>query len=572
MFNSPQRLVALLGLALFAPAASAGILYVDETLTTGANDGSTWADAFQTSDGLQQALAVAVANDQIFVKQGSYKPTQGATRGTSFRLLDDVEVYGGFVGTESSPSERPAFGTALTILHGDLNGDDGSGIFTDNSYHIVHGAGANSAAVLDGFKITGGSANGTGNNNKGGGILCLNNANPTVRNCDFDTNRCTFGGAAGYINNAAPTFTDCIFRNGVGGSFGGAFDIANAGAVRYERCWFEGNTAARAGALEVFSTNGVVVSNSVFVDNTATGSGGGGGIWIGSSNTQVVNCTVVANKSNTNGVGGIRMQTAANADAINCIIWDNEGPGGVQGAGNQANANANVSYSVVEGGNPGTGNVSGDPLFENAGAGNYALTLGSSAIDAADNTSVVAGVTVDYAMNPRFVDEPSVADTGVGTAPIVDMGAYEWQGSTTVAYCTAGTSTNGCQALLSATGTPSATAASGFDITASGVEGSKDGLLFFGANGRQANSWGNGTSYQCVVPPVSRAGLLSGTGTNGLCDGSFTQDLNARWTAKPAQNPGSGTTTQAQLWYRDPMNTSNQTTSLSDAIEFLVGP
>jgi hypothetical protein len=50
------------------------------------------------------------------------------------------------------------------------------------------------------------------------------------------------------------------------------------------------------------------------------------------------------------------------------------------------------------------------------------------------------------------------------------------------------------------------------------------------------------------------------------------QDLNARWTAKPAQNPGAGALVQAQLWYRDPQSTSNQTTSLSDAIEFPVGP
>ena len=123
-------------------------------------------------------------------------------------------------------------------------------------------------------------------------------------------------------------------------------------------------------------------------------------------------------------------------------------------------------------------------------------------------------------------------------------------------------------------GVPSATAVSGFSLSASGVEGAKDGLFFFAANGRQANPWGNGTSYQCVTPPVMRGGLLTGTGTSGVCDGAFTQDLNARWCPtcpKPAQNPGAGAIVQAQLWYRDPLNTSNQTTSLSDAIEFVVG-
>jgi hypothetical protein len=136
-------------------------------------------------------------------------------------------------------------------------------------------------------------------------------------------------------------------------------------------------------------------------------------------------------------------------------------------------------------------------------------------------------------------------------------------------YCTAGTSASGCQALIGSSGTPSASAPSGFSLMASGVEGQKDGLFFFGTSGRQAVSWGNGTSYQCVVPPVKRSPSLGG-GTLGGCVGAFSYDLNAHWTSKPAHNPGAGSTVQAQLWYRDPGSTSNQPTSFSDALEFQV--
>ena len=142
-------------------------------------------------------------------------------------------------------------------------------------------------------------------------------------------------------------------------------------------------------------------------------------------------------------------------------------------------------------------------------------------------------------------------------------------------YCTAGVSASGCTATLSVTGTPSATARSGFMLAAAGVEGQKDGLFFFGSKGRQAAPWGNGSSTQCVVPPVSRAGVLLGSGSSGACDGAFAQDLNALWCPacpKPQKNPGPGAVVQAQLWHRDPGNTSNQTTGFSDAVEFAICP
>jgi hypothetical protein len=101
-------------------------------------------------------------------------------------------------------------------------------------------------------------------------------------------------------------------------------------------------------------------------------------------------------------------------------------------------------------------------------------------------------------------------------------------------------------------------------------------MFFYGTNGRQALPWGNGTSFQCIAPPVKRGGLLPPTGVfGGLCSGNVTQDLNARWCPtcpRPGHNPGAGAVVQAQLWYRDPQNTSNRTTSLSNAIEFTVCP
>ena len=184
-------------------------------------------------------------------------------------------------------------------------------------------------------------------------------------------------------------------------------------------------------------------------------------------------------------------------------------------------------------------------------------------------------VTPSSAVQMRFVasdyGSPSLVEAAIDEFELLDASCSAGP----VSYCTAGTSASGCQATLSASGTASATAGSGFTLSASSVEGQKDGLFFFGSNGRQANPWGSGTSFQCVVPPVFRGGLLAGSGAVGACDGTLAQDLNALWCPscpRPAKNPGAGATVQAQLWYRDPLSTSNQTTSLSDAIEFTVAP
>ena len=139
-------------------------------------------------------------------------------------------------------------------------------------------------------------------------------------------------------------------------------------------------------------------------------------------------------------------------------------------------------------------------------------------------------------------------------------------------YCTAGISASGCQALLATSGYPSRSLLSGYVISADAFEGSKDGIFFFGTNGRQANPWGNGTSFQCVAPPAKRTGVQSGVGTNGACDGFASLDFNAWMQANPTKAPPVGILTQLQFWYRDPQNPSNQTTSLSDALELVVAP
>jgi len=137
-------------------------------------------------------------------------------------------------------------------------------------------------------------------------------------------------------------------------------------------------------------------------------------------------------------------------------------------------------------------------------------------------------------------------------------------------YCTAGTTTSGCHALIGAAGSASASLGSGFDVAVSGVEGAKSGLIFFGTSGAQATPWGAGTSWFCVKGPHLRTPAQVAGGTAGSCNGAFALDFNAWMAANPTKSPTAGDTVWMQAWFRDPP--APKTTSLSDAIRFSVCP
>ncbi|MCA9956727.1 MAG: hypothetical protein KC434_18485, partial [Anaerolineales bacterium] len=350
---------------------------------------------------------------------GTYKPTTSTNRSASFSANNFVTIFGGFAGTETLRSQRNPSAN-VTILSGDLLGNDNGNLDLaeptrqDNSYQVVRNAIGNNIVQLDGFTITGGHANGDSAHDDGGGIYSDNNS-ITLANLVI-------------IHNVAKDS---------GGGIYNAFSDNSMVNVK-----FMGNQAAFGGAFYTVQAEPTLM-NVVFSGNEA--SIAGGGIYVTTTNDlHLVNVTF-SNNSASNSGGGIYRQ-AGPLTITNSIFWGNL-PQAIRT--NDAVADpVTVTYSLVENGYTGSGNISENPQFTNAKgtdqiAGtrddDLSLFTTSPAIDAGQNSAVPSDTADldndsntaestprDLALKPRFYNHPN-ADTGSGTPPLVDMGAFEAQ-------------------------------------------------------------------------------------------------------------------------------------------------
>lgn len=373
------------------------IVYVN-LAAGGDGSGRSWENAFLT---LQDAIAAAEDSGgiirQIWVAAGTYTPADpGGDREASFRLVDGVGIFGGFAGGETTLAARN-LAANLTVLSGDLNGDDdgAGGGLVENAYHIVTADAVGATAVLDGFVILGGVADGAQQHGSGGG-LWIENGGPTVRNCSI---------------------LGCVAAVSGGGAF-----VSNSDA-RFVNCVFSGNLSAEGAGLYLFGGS-VALANCTITQNAADGSGGG--LWTGFGGVQVRG-SILWDNSDADGSGeAAQLHVFNGAPAVNyCCVqgWT----GGLGGAGN-IGANPLFVLALGPDGLPGT--IDDD----------VSLSFRSACIDAADNDALPTDVDdlnsngnvdellpIDRAGQPRRRDDPRTPDTGQGTPPIVDMGALEFQ-------------------------------------------------------------------------------------------------------------------------------------------------
>jgi hypothetical protein len=413
----------LLGMTV---AVSGQIVYVDAE-AIGANDGSSWADAYNF---LQDALAVAVGGDEIWVAEGIYKPDQGfgitpSDRMATFQLKNGVAIYGGFVGGETILEQRD-WEANETILSGDIGtpGND-----KDNSFHVVVGSGTDNTAVLDGFTITAGNADGEGYPNFMGAGMLNHLGSPSVTNCLFWGNFASTGGGM-FNRDSNAMITNCSFIGnsvlGDGGGMGSDNWVSYSNRPTIINCSFIGNWAGgKGGALEntICSTR---LINCIFSGNSA---GKWGGVMFnqGTMAPRMTNCIFIGNSAAERG-GVMHSYPNCIPKVTNCILWDNTAPIGAQI--DYYLQPPQVEYSIVQGGWAGEGNIDTDPCFVQPGywdanggwiEGDYHLAQNSPCIDTGTNDALDLPV-YDAEGNPR------IADGDHDGEPVVDMGSYEYQG------------------------------------------------------------------------------------------------------------------------------------------------
>jgi len=142
-------------------------------------------------------------------------------------------------------------------------------------------------------------------------------------------------------------------------------------------------------------------------------------------------------------------------------------------------------------------------------------------------------------------------------------------------YCTAKLNSLGCSPSIAAAGTPSATASSGFTLSASQVRNNKAGLLFYGTSGAASAPFQGG--ILCVAAPIKRTpGIHSGGSASGSdCSGTYAIDFNAFARGALGGSPLPalslpGTSVDCQFWGRDPGFPAPDNTTLSNGMHFTI--
>jgi hypothetical protein len=413
-------------------------IYVNAS-ASGSNNGTTWNNAYTS---LQSAITGANFGDIVWVATGTYKPSSaynltGSSRYYHFEMKEGVAIYGGFAGTEATDydlSQRD-----FTINNTTLSGDIGTvSDSTDNCYHIIYNPGTlSSSAMLDGFTITKGVANGTsGYHCYGGGICNCSNATPTINNTTIVSNYGNNGGGMFNYKGSSPVLNNVKFVSNKANYGAGIYNWSNCSPV-LSNVEFSANIAIfQGGGMVNFSNSSPQLTNVVLVSNKAIQ--GGGMYNESSSSPTLTNVTIALNSTiaNTSSSltadgGGLYFKTSSSPTIKNCIIWGNT----AGSTGNQmyvgSGCTATLHYSCYANstndiGSSGTftatdNNITLTPIFADADNGDFRIKKVSPCTDAGNSDYNSLATDIRGTGYGRKLLKSDYTQTGT-----IDMGAYEY--------------------------------------------------------------------------------------------------------------------------------------------------
>ncbi|WNV05470.1 hypothetical protein RP726_03410 [Candidatus Methylospira mobilis] len=257
------------------PASKNSIIYVVPDSNSPLKDGSSWQHALTD---LQQAINMAAVNHApIWLKKGKYYSTADKSLISAFILYDNIEVYGGFSGNETSLqarniAENPTIVSAVSSR--------ASFVFQ----HVLYGA---NNVVLDGLTIQDGNADGFTYNGKGGGLLAYHAGKTfwphdqaagfvmTIHNCTFANNFAKEGGAIYAFGKAQLVITNTYFKNN-SAIYGGALMDREGNKIDCNNCFFINNHAKKdGGAVYIDYGSHAKFNGTLFDGNSAEHYAGG---------------------------------------------------------------------------------------------------------------------------------------------------------------------------------------------------------------------------------------------------------------------------------------------------------
>lgn len=309
----PLGLAVALLVCLLATGSGAAV-YVDCNAPGSTHNGASWGTAFIS---ISQALGSLGGGGEIWVKTGTYREC--------LTLNTYTTIYGGFLGFETSPSQR-LLGAFPTVI----SGQRGANVISmPTGAHVT----------LDGLTVRDGLSD------RGGGVRCATDAIVNIQNCRIESCEATvFGGGVYYGTYTQGTMSNCVVTN---------------------------NTAPGGGGVVVEYHSYPTLQNDLIVSNHATTSGGG--VYCPfHSGALLVNCTVACNSADVNG-GGIYAYYGGPETFRYCIIAFNTAPTGAGLYADGGPSSATLTCCDWYGNSVGdlagnlttlpAGNVTSDPMF-----------------------------------------------------------------------------------------------------------------------------------------------------------------------------------------------------------------